>query len=183
MMNAINWWNQKYLATRGIQGNIMVLSDFLGSRVVLCQLRGWKTSVKKLRVRVTECPPSIQTVLVLFLFFCFSLIYLHLSCQQVGLRLIYPRDEPSDRLRNALGEYPCPTSMLEAFIAEGRLGVVWTEQYSCVNYVKWGYDRFFLRSWGKPFVTANHNVTSFCQKIDPNLDSILPDFRFHIFRN
>ena len=29
--------------------------------------------------------------------FCFSLIYLHLSCQQVGLRLIYPPDEPSDR--------------------------------------------------------------------------------------
>ena len=71
--------------------------------------------------------------------------------------------------------------MLEAFIAESRLGVVWTEQCSCVNYVKWGYDRFFLRSWGKPFFTANHNVTSFCQKIDPNLDSILPDFRFHIY--
>ena len=140
---------------RGIPGNIMVLSDFLGSLVVLCQLRGWKNSVKKLRVRVRlNVPPQyklpVQTVLffvfvlfcfvlfcfVLFCFvlcfvlfcFVFSLIYLHLSCQQVGLRLIYPRDEPSDRCAMHLGESPCPTSMLEALIAEGRLGVVWTEQ-------------------------------------------------------
>ena len=162
MMNAINWWNQKYLATRGIQGNIMVLSDFLGSRVVLCQLRGWKTSVKKLRVRVTECPPSIQTVLVLFLFFCFSLIYLHLSCQQVGLRL-----RTLGPLRNALGEYPCPTSMLEAFIAEGRLGVVWTEQYSCVNYVKWGYNRFFSKVMGKALFYGKSQCYEFLSKNRP----------------